>query len=251
MKPAVAIRVWDLPLRLFHWALVICVVGAFVTIQVGGNWVEWHFRFGYATLALIVFRILWGLFGDRYSRFSSFLYGPARILAYLRGGAAVAGAASPPATGARAAAGEPDSPGHNPLGSLSVFAMIAFLLVQPTLGLFSNDDIASEGPLARFVSKEFSDLLTGLHHRGELVLFLLVGLHLAAIAWYALFRRKNLVRPMITGDKLADAGRAGAPVATNAGAPASLAARDDAGVRLRAVVLFALSAAAIWFLVTL
>ncbi len=246
MSQPIAIRVWDLPLRLFHWALVICVTGAFVTIQVGGNWVEWHFRFGYATLALIVFRILWGLFGDRYSRFASFLYGPASIVAYLRGGAKVAGADSSGGVGVHPPAGAPASPGHNPLGSLSVFAMVAFLFVQPTLGLFSNDDIASEGPLARFVSKELSDTLTGLHHRGELVLFALVGMHLAAIAWYAFFRRKNLVCPMITGDKLANVD----PAATAAG-ELPPPARDDGATRLRAVALLALSAAAVWLLVTL
>ena len=231
-----AMRVWDLPLRLFHWSLVICVVGAFVTIQVGGNWVEWHFRFGYAALALILFRILWGLFGDRYSRFSSFFHGPASILAYLRASRA----------DQKVGNGEPEAPGHNPLGSLSVFAMIAFLFVQPVLGLFANDDIASEGPLAKFVSKSLSDTLTGLHHRGELVLFVLVGMHVAAIIYYLVARKKNLVRPMISGDSPIDAN-----THVQAGSPVPQPALDNAGVRIRALVLMAISAAIVYVVVTL
>lgn len=248
MNQPVTIRVWDLPLRLFHWTLVICVVGAFVTIQIGGNWVQWHFRFGYAALALILFRILWGLFGDRYSRFSSFLYGPSRIVAYLRGGAKLAGSAAPVGPGEPEA---PESPGHNPLGSLSVFAMIAFLLVQPILGLFANDDIASEGPLARFVSKELSDTLTGFHHRGKLVLIALVVLHLSALAFYAFLRKKNLVRPMITGDKFAGVDANGKIGDVPAGTSLPQPARDDGAVRVRALVLMAISAAVVYVVVTL
>lgn len=220
------IRVWDLPLRLFHWSLVVCVVGAFVTIQVGGNWVPWHFRFGYCALALVLFRILWGLVGSRYARFGSFLFGPSSILKYLK--------RSPDA---------PHTAGHNPLGSLSVFAMLAFVLVQASLGLFSNDDIASEGPLVRFITKELSDSLTGWHHRGEFVLFLLVGTHLAAIVYYAFFRRKNLVRPMLSGDKV--------PGLDEGAVADTPPARDDVATRLLALVLFGGCAALVYWIASL
>ena len=222
------------------------VIGAFVTIQIGGNWVQWHFRFGYATLALILFRILWGLFGDRYSRFSSFLYGPASIVAYLKGGGKAGGARA-----LAAGSGAPESPGHNPLGSLSVYAMIGFLLLQPLLGLFANDDIASEGPFARFISKELSDTLTGWHHRGKPVLIALVVLHLGAIAFYAFFRKKNLVRPMITGDKVAGVDANGKVGDVPAGTSLPQPARDDGGVRVRALGLMAISVAVVYVLVTL
>jgi cytochrome b len=220
------VRVWDLPLRLFHWALVVCVVGAFVTIQVGGNWVVWHFRFGYCALALVIFRVLWGLFGSRYARFGSFLFGPGSVLKYLK-----------------KAPDAPHTAGHNPLGSLSVFAMLGFVLLQATMGLFANDDIASEGPLVKFISKELSDSITGWHHRGEWLLVLLVGTHLAAIAYYALFRRKNLVRPMLSGDKIPG---------IDEGASASTApARDDAGMRLFALVLLCLSGGLVYWITSL
>lgn len=177
------IRVWDLPLRLFHWALVLLLIVAFVTQYVGGNAMEWHFRAGYAVLVLLAFRILWGLVGPRYARFSSFIYGPSTIAGYLRGADA-------------------RGPGHSPLGSLAVFAMLGAVLAQALTGMFANDDIASEGPLARFISKDLSDQITWVHQDVTFwVLAALVVLHLLAIAWYALGRKKNLVKPMLTGDQ--------------------------------------------------
>jgi cytochrome b len=105
------IRIWDLPTRLFHWALVACIIGAFVTVKLGGLYMDWHARFGAAILGLIVFRLIWGFVGPRYARFTQFVRGPRAILAYLRGAAAPAG--------------------HNPLGALSVIALIAVIGVIP------------------------------------------------------------------------------------------------------------------------
>jgi cytochrome b len=106
------VRVWDLPTRVFHWLLAACVLGLLVTGHVGGALMAWHARLGYAVLALLLFRVLWGFVGGYWSRFAAFVAGPARIIAYLRG------------------ADCPDRLGHNPLGAVSVLAMIALLLVQ-------------------------------------------------------------------------------------------------------------------------
>ena len=216
------VRVWDLPLRLFHWALVVLLVAAFVTQQIGGNAMEWHFRVGYAVLALLAFRFVWGFVGPRYARFSSFLYRPSSILGYLRG-----------SSGKHVL-------GHNPLGSLSVFALLAAVLMQALSGMFSNDDIASEGPLARFISKELSDRITGFHMDVSFwILVALVVLHLLAIAWYAFVKRRNLVGPMLTGDQAieSDSGEVEA-------------ADDSWKTRLLALAILALCAGAVAYLVT-
>jgi cytochrome b len=211
------VRVWDLPLRLFHWLLAACLVGSFVSVKTGS--MDWHFRFGYAVLTLIVFRILWGVVGPRYARFSSFLFGPAALLADLRG--------SPAA---------PRTLGHTPLGSLSVFALLIVVAVQATAGLFTSDDIASEGPLARLVPNATVETAGWLHHFNEALILALVALHLVAILFYRIFRRKSLVKPMVLGDRLLPAVR-GEPE------PAALAARDDVTIRLRALAVAAIAVA--------
>lgn len=183
---AVIVRVWDAPTRLFHWALVICVVGLGVTSQLGGSAMVWHFRFGYGVLTLLLFRFVWGLLGGYWSRFATFLVGPSAIWRYLRG------------------QGRPqDSVGHNPLGSLSVVAMLLFLGLQVTTGLMSDDEISNAGPLTRFVSSAWVSNATFYHKNiGKFILLGLVVLHLCAIAFYYFRNRENLVKPMITGDKV-------------------------------------------------
>lgn len=213
-------RVWDLPTRLFHWALAALVVFSVVTAEVGGNWIDWHMRSGYAVLALLLFRIVWGFAGARYARFAAFVRGPRAVADYVR--RLRAGDATP-------------HPGHNPLGALSVLAMLAVLLVQAGSGLFANDAIASEGPLAKFVSGATSDLATRIHKLNQYPLFALIALHVAAVAYYHFAKRENLVLPMLTGDK---PGRVGEPAA------------DDLALHLRAVALLALAAGAVAFLVT-
>ena len=154
------VRIWDLPTRVFHWLLAACVIGAFVTIKAGGLWTEYHMLFGYAVLGLILFRIVWGFVGSSHARFARFVRGPRTIAAYLRGTM-------------------PRTPGHNPLGALSVIAMILLLGYQAVTGLFANDDIFTEGPLAGLVGKDLSDRLTGLHKLDELPILILVGLHVS------------------------------------------------------------------------
>ncbi|WP_418317551.1 cytochrome b/b6 domain-containing protein [Piscinibacter sakaiensis] len=184
------VRIWDLPTRLFHWTLVVCVTGSVVSAKLGGNAMVWHFRFGYAIFALLAFRLAWGLVGGHWSRFASFFVTPARLLAYLRGGGG---------DGAGADVGV----GHNPLGALSVFAMLALLAVQVGSGLFADDEIANSGPLVALVSGATSSSLTSWHKSwGQWLILGLIGLHITAVLVYLWRMRQNLIRPMITGDKI-------------------------------------------------
>jgi cytochrome b len=194
---------------------VVLIAASFITIYSGA--VEWHFRIGYAVLALLLFRILWGFAGPRYARFSSFTPTPAAVLAHLR---------------------KPHAPhaGHSPVGALSVYAMLAVLLGQALMGLFANDGSFSEGPWARFVAGATSDLLTRLHKWNQWLIAGLVGLHLAAIVYYWLAKRDNLVPPMVHGRRR---GLMAEPT------------HDDARVRVGAMVFLVLSAALVAFLVTL
>jgi cytochrome b len=180
---AAARMVWDLPLRAAHWLLVLTVAGAWATHYAGTRWFTWHRWFGYATLVLVAFRITWGFIGTRHARFAAFVRGPAGLVEYLR------------TRPSRAA------PGHNPLGALSVLAMLAALLFQAATGLFANDEIASAGPFYGWVAPVTSNRITGLHEvNSNLVLGLLV-LHLCAIAWYVRMLGRPLVRAMLTGRK--------------------------------------------------
>jgi len=209
--------VWDLPLRIFHWLLVVCVAGSWLTHELGTEWFPWHVRLGYVTLVLVAFRIAWGFVGPRHACFASFLKGPGAVLRYLRGEG-------------------PVSAGHNPLGALGVAAMLLLLSAQALSGLFANDEILNTGPLYGYVSDGQSDRLTGLHGANFDVLLGLIGLHLAAIGWHRLRRRIDLVRPMWTGRKPAGQVPPG---------------EEIDGHRLwLAVVLVALASAALWRVVT-
>jgi cytochrome b len=187
--------VWDLPLRLFHWGIVICVAGAWATAEAGVQWFEWHVRFGYLTLVLVSFRLAWGFVGPRHARFASFVRGPGALFRYLRGGSPTVG--------------------HSPLAALSILAVLAVLLAQAVTGLFANDDIFNNGPLYGYVDKDTSDALASLHRRGWDVLKVLVGLHLAAIAYYQLVRRIDLLRPMWSGRKPAEVVPPGEEIASS------------------------------------
>ena len=218
-----AVRVWDLPTRLFHWALAACVIGSFTSGSIGGNAMVWHFRFGYAVFALLAFRVLWGLVGGHWSRFSSFAYAPSTVLRYLRG---------------QSRGDEHHDVGHSPLGSGSVFALLICLATQVASGLFADDEIASAGPLVRFVSSATSSKLTAYHADiGRWIVLALVVLHVGAIVFYRVKRNRNLLGPMISGDKLL-------PVHVPA-------ATDSWGRRLFAAVLLAACAAGVAKLVSL
>ncbi len=176
------VYVWDLPTRLFHWLLVVLIAAAYLTASFDA--MDWHRRIGLTLLGLVVFRLVWGFVGSRHARFADFLRGPAAVLAYLRG--------------------TWRGVGHNPLGGWSVLLLLLLPLVLVGSGLFANDDVAFQGPLAALVDKASSDRLTSLHHLAFDLLLGLIGLHLAAIAYYRLARRENLVKPMFSGWKEGD-----------------------------------------------
>ncbi|WP_108507938.1 cytochrome b/b6 domain-containing protein [Polynucleobacter acidiphobus] len=179
------VRIWDLPTRLFHWALAICIVLGIVFVKIGGNAIQWHAYCGYTALALILFRVIWGFVGSQHARFANFVPSPARLIAFLRGQA-------------------DGGLGHNPLGALSVIALLTVVLIQALTGLFADDDIFFQGPLAKYVSNDTVALLTSIHRFNQYLIFALVGLHIAAILYYYFIKRENLVGPMVTGDKLTD-----------------------------------------------
>lgn len=214
-------RVWDLPTRLFHWLLALCVLGLVITGYTGGQAMDWHARLGYSVLALLLFRLVWGFVGGRWVRFSSFLYKPRHVLAYLRG--------QP----------HPDHlVGHNPLGAGSVFAMLLVLLVQVGTGLFGDDEIAFTGPLNALVSTATGLALTAYHKNvGQFLVIGLVLLHIGAVLFYLLKKRQNLVRPMLTGDKELSAPTEGS--------------RDDARSRLAALGVLAAAAAVVAWVIRL
>ncbi len=217
------IRVWDLPTRFFHWALVACVVTLVVTGNIGGNLMTWHMRAGYAVLVLLAFRLVWGAVGGYWSRFSTFVPTPARLWAYLKG--------SP--------TGSPVL-GHNPLGSLSVLAMLTVLGVQVATGLVSDDEIAFSGPLITFVSGATSALATTYHKQyGKLLLLALVVLHICAIVYYQRVKKQRLVAAMLSGDH---------EVARDVQVKSSA---DGLVARGLAAAIFAACVAAVWWLVNL
>lgn len=217
------VRVWDLPTRVFHWALAIAVCAAIVSANIGGNAMTWHFRFGYGVFALLVFRLLWGVFGGRWSRFRYFVYRPGATLRYLRG---------------KSSTGEHHHVGHSPLGALSVFGLLAILAAQVATGLFADDEIAATGPLNGFVSNATGSRLTGWHKGpGHWAVYFLVGLHVAAIVYYLVRRRRNLIGPMLFGDKVL--GR---------DVPASV---DDPAARFKALALMILAGALVYGVVSL
>lgn len=175
---------WDLPTRLFHWLLAVLVVFSFTTGKIGGPWLEWHMRSGYAILALLLFRLAWGVAGPPNVRFARFVRGPRAALAYLR---------------AIRTTRLPVEPAHNPVGSWMVLAMLAALLLQAASGLFTNDESSHEGPLASLVSNAVVDRMSTLHSFNQWVVACLAGLHVLAIAAYQWILGMNLTRPMVVG----------------------------------------------------
>lgn len=213
------VRIWDLPTRLFHWLLAACVIGLVVTGNIGGNAMVWHFRLGYAVLTLVLFRLVWGLIGGHWSRWSQLTLAPGQVLGYLQG---------------RSSGGS----GHNPLGSWSVVLMLSWLLLQVSTGLVSDDEITNAGPLTALVSGVTVSAATAWHKGlGKGVLIALVLVHVGAVAWYQLRKAQNLLPAMLHGDKsLAQT------------VPAS---RDGAAQRLLAVLVLLACAGAVRWLVNL
>lgn len=214
------IKVWDLPLRVFHWALLLLVVGSFVS--------EWtdnldrHATIGFCVLTLLLFRLVWGFIGGTHARFASFVRGPSAVFAYLGG-----------MFGKRPAAFHA---GHNPVGALSVLALLISLLLQAVTGLFTTTDEMFEGPLSKLVSSSLSETLTTIHRINSNVLLALVGLHVAAILFYRFVKRENLVSAMLSGRKQVPEGMQ--------------AEEARGGSMLAAVVILVIAAAVVWYVVT-
>jgi cytochrome b len=219
---ATAVAVWDLPVRLFHWTLVVLVSLLIVTGLNGGDALQWHMWFGQALLALLLFRVVWGFAGSVNARFRSFVRGPGAVLAYARSLVVPPHAAHPT---------------HNPLGGWMVILLLVALLVQATTGLFTNDDILWDGPLAQRVTQETSNAMSWFHRRFWWVVVTLVLAHIAAVIAYLVVLDENLVWPMMSGEKTLPPG-----VARPEHAAASLG---------RAAVIAAASGLVVWGLLAL
>jgi cytochrome b len=182
--PSLLMRVWDAPTRLFHWAIVLLVAFSYVSIK--KDWIQLHFLSGYTILTLLLFRLVWGFIGSDTARFGNFLHSPIAGLRHL----------------AQFGRREPDTElGHNAAGGWMVMAMLLALLAQVGTGLFSNDDVMNDAPLVHHISKEASDRITSLHGTLFNVILGLIALHIVAIIAYAVVKRHDLVRAMVTGRK--------------------------------------------------
>lgn len=214
--------VWDLPLRVFHWLLVLSVTASWATGQIGSSVREYHMWLGYWMMVLLTFRVLWGVLGTRHSRFASFMPTPASVWRYARD--VLRGQAS-------------ETVGHNPVGSLMVFLMLTLLILQVVSGLFTDDDIFFAGPYAQVVSLSTADFFEGLHHEVVNWIVVLALAHIAAALYHTFKMKEPLIQAMITGRKKADV------------VPESQAIPHSAPVR--ALIVFAVAVAFVYWLVTM
>ena len=212
--------VWDWPLRLWHWLLALTLAGSWLTAELGFDYREWHMRLGYGALGLIVFRLCWGVLGNRYARFPSWWPAPRRLLTYLR----ELGSGAP---------GEATA-GHTPLGGLAAWALLSLVTVQAVTGLFVDDDILYIGPYKDAVSGSWQRWLNGLHHSNFDWLLAMIALHLLAIAAYRVFKKQRLVSAMISG---------------RASVPAALGAHNPSWWRI--LLALGLAVGSVWLLLEL
>jgi cytochrome b len=185
------IRVWDLPTRIFHWALAILVIFSFATGKIGGGWMDWHLKSGYAILALLLFRLGWGILGSQTARFTHFVRGPRAAIAFAR---------------ATFGGNHPLTLGHNPMGGWMVVFMLALLVAQASSGLFADDEIATQGPLAVKVSNALVAKMTSFHYYNGWTIVAAVALHVIAVATYQWALKVDVLRPMVSGWKVVPPG---------------------------------------------
>lgn len=183
--------IWDIPTRLFHWGIVITLCYSWYAIDIKND-LDHHFLSGFIALGLIVFRIIWGIVGSRYAKFGSFIYKPSELVAYLktffnRDGGKYAG--------------------HNPLGALSVFALLLVIAIQAGTGMFADDEYYYFAPLNEFVSSSMAGKITEFHKTNANIIFGIALLHIVAILFYRLYKKEKLVLAMITGKKPDEQGR--------------------------------------------
>lgn len=178
-----AMKIWDLPVRLFHWALVVLVAVSWISAEIGNFTV--HYYSGYAILTLILFRVIWGIVGSDTVRFSSFIASPSAVLAYAK----------------KLGQKKPSNwIGHNPVGGLSVLAVLALLATQVTAGLFIIDvDFVNDGPLSKFVTYDQGRFAAEVHDFIFECLQAVVALHIAAVLYYRFYKRERLIEAMVTG----------------------------------------------------
>jgi cytochrome b len=236
----VAVKVWDLPIRVFHWALLAIFAFQAVTGWIGGDLMRWHLYSGYVLLILVVFRILWGFTGGTHARFASFIAGPAATLRFAR------------RLFSREAVPQL---GHNPLGGWSVMLMLASLLLQGATGLAANDGVMTEGPLANWFSIETSNALAVVHRWNFWVLVVLASLHTAAVVFHLVVKRDDVLKPMFTGVKLVPPAfirerREARPGSSPRRSSREMSAYEDPGWR-RAALVFAVSFTLVAVLVSL
>jgi cytochrome b len=221
------IRVWDLPIRLFHWLLVLCIGGSIISVNLGGNAMEWHAYFGYSVLTLLIFRVTWGFVGSTHARFSSFFPSREKIFNYLQGKA-------------------PKILGHNPLGAVSVMTLLLVLSIQALTGLFVDDEIAFQGPFAKYVSNSTVALLSEAHEWNHWLIYALISIHIAAILYYKKFKGEDLITPMISGDKEINPSEEASYLPSDLGR----ASKDGGLQRGIALVLLSLIAVVVGYLIT-
>lgn len=181
--------VWDLPLRLFHWLLVLSIAASWATAKAGIEWTEIHFLLGYWTAGLLIFRLVWGFVGPKHARFASFIPSVKAVFLYLRGFLGGNGK---------------QAVGHNPMGALMVFAILAIVGVQVGTGLFASDDILFSGPFNALVDGKLSETITRLHNFNFDIILFLIFAHISAVLIYLFKKKQNLIWPMITGKKSKD-----------------------------------------------
>ncbi len=221
-------QVWDIFVRLFHWALVFFIGFAWWTGEQGGEWMQWHMRCGYAVLGLVIFRLLWGFAGSFYARFRQFIYSPKTTLQYL---------------GSLLQRKEPVYAGHNPLGGWAVVLLLLLCAFQAGSGLFANDDIFTEGPLVHLVGYDLSIEITKWHKTMFNVLLAVIAVHVVGVIYHQRFRKEPLVQGMITGQK---------PVAEAVDlATAEQATKSPARLIVTGLIVIAVSVAAVWGLLSL
>lgn len=221
------IRVWDLPVRLFHWLLVACIVGSLVSIHLFDSAVQLHAYFGYCILTLLIFRVIWGFIGSKHARFTSFIPNRKSILDYVQGKS-------------------PRFLGHNPIGALSVFALLFVLSVQVVTGLFVDDEIAFQGPFAKYVPNAVVSFLSEIHEGNQVLIYALITIHILAIWYYKKFKGENLIKPMITGDKEIDPSEEASYSLSDLGH----GSKDGALQRGLALLLLSLIAVVVGYLIT-
>jgi cytochrome b len=181
---SVRVRVWDVPVRIFHWTIVVLIATSWIAADQG--FMRVHLWSGSTLLALLMFRLVWGIVGSTTARFSDFVHSPRAACRYLR---------------ALGAGEKPRYAGHNPAGGWMVMVLLALLSAQVATGLFSNDGLKFMGPLALHVTADTSDRLTSLHGWLFNILLLLIWLHVVAVFFYLFVKREDLITPMLTGKK--------------------------------------------------